>query len=274
MENRNHVVEYEEIDLREYLSIMIKRKNLIIGILIFGILSGMILNLLLKPVYQSEAVIKLSNSSAQYSNINYAKQKIKSLDYMKEINNKFELGYDLNKLNKFKEENLEINEIEDTLLAISFKSNDPKRSELILSGLLTLFKEDSSRKFKVAQQERLDYLAAINAEISEINQELQENNEEIREVEDMGLSVGDKVIIGSNINDRLRNIREINVSLINRKQDIIRQLNNMEELEVINFPIVPETPIKPNKLLNLAISTMLGLFIGIFIAFFLEFLEE
>jgi uncharacterized protein involved in exopolysaccharide biosynthesis len=273
MENNNDQVDFEEIDLREYIGIILKRRSLIIGLLILAMLVGVILNLLIEPVYQSETIVKLSNSSGKYSNMNYAKQKIKNVNYIKEITKELNLSYNLDKLNKLRENNLEVDKLEDDVLAISFKSNDPQKAKQILSGIIDFFKQESLRNFERLKEEKLDYLEAINEEISKLEEDLKESNKAVTELKNLEMSVGDKAIISNNLNDRWSNMQEIKISLINKKQEIIAQINDMEGLEVINAPIVSKNPIRPNKLLNLAISILLGLLIGTFMAFFLEFLE-
>lgn len=274
MENNSDQVDFEEIDLREYIGIILKRRSLIIGLLILAMLVGVILNLLIEPVYQSETIVKLSNSSGKYSNINYAKQKIKSLTYIKKITKELNLSYSLDKLNKLRENNLEVDKLEDDVLAISFKSNDPQKAKQILSGIIDFFKQESLSNFERLKEEKLDYLEAINEEISKLAEDLKESNKGVTELKNLEMSAGDKAIISNNLKDRWSNMQEIKISLINKKQEIIAQINDMEGLEVINAPIVSKNPIRPNKLLNLAISILLGLLIGTFMAFFLEFLEE
>jgi len=270
----NNQGDFEEIDLKEYLGLLVERRRLIIGIFILGILAGTLVNFLAEPVYQSDTIIKLSNSSGKYSNMNYAKQKIKSLNYIEEITKELNLSYTLDKLNKFRENNLKVDKLEDDVLAISFKSNDPQKAKQILSGIIDFFKQESLSNFERLKEEKLDYLEVINEEISKLAEDLKTSNKVVAELKNLEMSAGDKAIISNNLNDRWSNMQEIKVSLINNKQDIIAQINNMEELEIINPPMASQDPIKPKRLLNIVISALLGLFIGIFMSLFLEFLEQ
>lgn len=48
------------------------------------------------------------------------------------------------------------------------------------------------------------------------------------------------------------------------------RLGNTNKIEVIDEALVNNNPIKPNKVINIAIATMVGFFLGIIIAFLLE----
>ena len=48
----------------------------------------------------------------------------------------------------------------------------------------------------------------------------------------------------------------------------------VENIQVIDEARVPDKPIKPRPMLNMAIAGVLGLMIGVFITFLLEFLDN
>lgn len=48
---------------------------------------------------------------------------------------------------------------------------------------------------------------------------------------------------------------------------------NINSVEVIDKAIKPELPIKPNKMINMAIATILSVFVGIFTSFLLEYMD-
>lgn len=55
-------------------------------------------------------------------------------------------------------------------------------------------------------------------------------------------------------------------------KEVIR-IMNVENVQVIDEAIPVQTPVKPKKMLNIAIAFILGLMVGVFIAFVLEFLD-
>ena len=54
----------------------------------------------------------------------------------------------------------------------------------------------------------------------------------------------------------------------------VKRITNANGVEVIDKAITPETPIKPNKLMNIAIAAVLGMMIGLFIVFLLEYMDN
>ena len=54
----------------------------------------------------------------------------------------------------------------------------------------------------------------------------------------------------------------------------VKRITKANSVEVIDKAIAPENPIKPNKVMNIAIAAVLGIMIGLFIAFVLEYMDN
>ena len=54
----------------------------------------------------------------------------------------------------------------------------------------------------------------------------------------------------------------------------VKDIMKVENIQVIDEARVPDKPIKPRPMLNMAIAGVLGLMIGVFITFLLEFLDS
>lgn len=54
----------------------------------------------------------------------------------------------------------------------------------------------------------------------------------------------------------------------------VKRITKANSVEVIDHAIKPEKPIKPNKLMNIAIAAVLGVMIGVFIVFLLEYMDN
>ncbi|MCI4464168.1 MAG: hypothetical protein JHC30_08435, partial [Caldisericum sp.] len=63
------------------------------------------------------------------------------------------------------------------------------------------------------------------------------------------------------------------IDLENTVTDLNSQLSMSHEFEYLQQPYVSNTPIKPKKLLNVAIAGVAALFFSILLAFFLEYME-
>ena len=54
----------------------------------------------------------------------------------------------------------------------------------------------------------------------------------------------------------------------------VKRITKANSVEVIDKAIVPENPIKPNKVMNILIAAVLGIMIGLFIVFILEYMDN
>ena len=54
----------------------------------------------------------------------------------------------------------------------------------------------------------------------------------------------------------------------------VKRITKANDIQVIDKAILPENPIKPNKMMNVAIAAVLGMMIGLFIVFLLEYLDN
>ena len=54
----------------------------------------------------------------------------------------------------------------------------------------------------------------------------------------------------------------------------VQRITKANGAEVIDTAVLPENPIKPNKLMNVAIATVLGLMISLFVVFLLEYMDN
>lgn len=53
-----------------------------------------------------------------------------------------------------------------------------------------------------------------------------------------------------------------------------KRITKANDIQVIDKAILPPNPIKPNKMMNVAIAAVLGMMIGLFIVFLLEYLDN
>lgn len=54
----------------------------------------------------------------------------------------------------------------------------------------------------------------------------------------------------------------------------VKRITNANGVEVIDLAIEPLNPIKPNKVMNVAIAAVLGMMIGLFIVFLIEYMDN
>ncbi|GAB6137366.1 YveK family protein [Halanaerobaculum tunisiense] len=265
----------EEIDLQECINTLLKHKITIIGIFLTAVLiSGVLSYLVLNPVYQSQALIKLGNNSGSYSNPQVAKDMLSSSRYLQEINQELDLDLSAAELNSLKENNLTVEKRGNNLIKITYNSKEARESKAVVSKLIELFSADSLAKFKEEKEVVAENLAGVKAEIKDLETQIQETTNQFNNLKKLDLSTSDRIILNNNLTNKLQMMKSSKRSLVEKKYELRNKINSMESVTVVNQPIKPETPIKPNKKLNLAIAGVLGLMIGVFIAFIMEFWQD
>jgi uncharacterized protein involved in exopolysaccharide biosynthesis len=268
--------EYVEIDLREYLQLLWDSRYLIIGIFLASLLAGFVMNnFILEPVYQSEAALRLSNSDKSYSQPDTAKSMLTSLNYLQQVNEELELNYSDQELLSWQESNkLTVNNPTDRLVKLSFQDTDPIQAKQVLTELLALFRKDARREYEEARKVKQENLTSVEEELNRIREEIKVQREQRTQLSQSDLSPVEQLILSSNTTEGLRTLQENKLSLLDKRQEIKEELSRLDNLEIVTAPFEPETSIKPNKKLNLAISGILGLMVGVMFVLVRNFLKE
>ena len=143
-------MDMEEMDLREYWEIIIKKRVLILVVLFLVVLAVTIYSLVATPIYEATTTVIVQEQGASqmlfldgFSNMgknqsqNYI-QIMKSRNILEQVHDRAGLSeeYDLIKLAK----KLNIQPVQGSdLLAISIQSSDPEEAQLIVNSLADVF---------------------------------------------------------------------------------------------------------------------------------------
>mgnify|MGYP006287237879 CR=1 FL=1 len=274
MEDNNRQEEFVEIDLREYMMVLVESWKLITAITVITVLlAGIYAFYIADPVYQSTAKIKLGSNSGNYSNADFAIEMLNSTSYWQEINNEAKLNLTTEELNLFLANNVKIETTENTnIISISVNSKSAHKSKLAIEELLQLFTNDSQQEFKKRLQQREEYLTEVKNQLAGVNKDINEKQGAYNDLINSDLSTTDKVILNNDFTNKLNQLKKLRISLINRKNNLLEKINEMRKIKIINQPIENNNPIKPNKKLIVVIAGVLGIMLGVFAAFAKEFL--
>ncbi|HHU62505.1 MAG TPA: hypothetical protein GXZ55_11215 [Natronincola sp.] len=166
-------MDMEEMDLREYWEIIIKKRVLILVVLFLVVLAVTIYSLVATPIYEATTTVIVQEQGASqmlfldgFSNMgknqaqNYI-QIMKSRNILEQVHDRAGLSeeYDLIKLAK----KLNIQPVQGSdLLAISIQSSDPEEAQLIVNSLAdvfinwnTLYRQDDVRSAREFIQRQL-----------------------------------------------------------------------------------------------------------------------
>jgi len=277
----------EEIDLREYINVLLKRKGIIILIFLIAVITAALVSYFaLSPVYQSSTVFSIAlidnrPPTTIVAQIENNVPIIKISESLEVINSNLILDEvikrsDLNITSDQLKTRIEVENLKNTnFIKVSVKADSPEKAKELAENIVKVFIEKNQNKYT-------EKTKIIEERIKILEQEIVVSEKSIREIENAmkkvsaskDLSEAERYFQTSsllNLSSNEKNLYNNSIYQINTLQE---RLNNCEDFKIINYAHLPTAPIKPNKKLNILIAGVLGLFVGVFVAFFMEFWQK
>jgi capsular polysaccharide biosynthesis protein len=272
----------EEIDLREYINVMLKRKVIIILIFLIAVFTAALVSyFVLSPIYQSSVSFQVSTelTKQQYYPTPSTNPYISDIlillssdSILREAAGRINLSYDLNEMKR----KIKSTNIKDTnIITLTVEDENSKLAKDLANSIVKVFIEKNQsiydEKRKMAEEnlriyiEQLDDIEKNIVEIEKTKLKIA-NSQDISDVE--------KHLQTSLLLNSLATERNSYNFLISKISSIKEDLMNYKGFKIIDPASEPTAPIKPHKKLNILIAGVLGLFVGIFVAFFLEFWQK
>jgi capsular polysaccharide biosynthesis protein len=260
----------DEIDLRELINVIIKRKKLILGIFLASVIVTAVISFSTPRVYLSTAIIQTGFVDAPLIGIAEAEQAIKTQDFLNPIVKELELKVEPESLKSA----INLKEIKDTsLVQFEVEHQGMSTSYKLLRAIADSFLTKNNELY----QQRMDYLngqikeldAQIDSVKSDISrtQELIQNlslSEEISE-RDAGVKI---ILLQNTLPSYYDNLMDLSEKNNNLRLTLIKA----KEFKLVD--LIKPKPIKPNKKLNIALAGVLSLMFATFLAFFMEFWQK
>ncbi len=295
----------DEIDLMDYVKIILKRKYLIFGIFFLSILCAGIFSFMSPKIYEIDAILEIGNiKDEKTQEIQLVElpiqlvEKINSDVYGDEIRNKLQISE--TEYPEIKTENPK----NTNLIQLTIKSSDIEKSKNVLQEINELIFTEHQEIINNKKE-----LLEKNIELLEKNIEIYQQNEqriknkisflkqEQNVLEDKVFAL-QKVLVyeqtpgtqfalfdnqeklqqkKQEIENRYLEISSLNVkihSFENSISSISNQIKDIQETKIIKNISVSANPVSPRILLNIIIAGILGIFVAIFLAFFKEWWER
>ena len=231
----------EEVDLRDYLKVIGKRKWTVIITLSVCLAVAAIFTFSPRPVYRASSVFEIGSSlsgplmspqaTVSLCQSDYLLSKVKeaiSLPKREKINIKVESGSG------------------SSTVTITLDSSSPEKAVKIINTIAEAIAKEQDMLYE-------EKIRPLKNEAEGVKKEIE--------------------LVQSRKEELFSRLLYLN-QLQTRFDGIQRQIASFERTR-ISFPaIIPEKPIKPRPAFNLAISIILGLFLGIFFAFSQEYLSK
>ncbi|GAG56162.1 unnamed protein product [marine sediment metagenome] len=267
-------IQEEEIDLREYINVLLKRKGIIILIFLIAVITAALVSYFaISPVYQASTVFSVAKIDGRaVINITESLEIIKSNIVLDEVINRMGLEETAKQLSS----QITIESLKGTnFIKISVVADSPERSKNLVENIAEVFIEQNQSEYQEKVKLIEDRLKIIEEQIAEFEKNIQEIEKTKKKIAaSEGLSEGERqfqtsLLLSSSVTER-----SLYNNLTNQANSLKTSLKSCEDFKIINYTQLPDAPIKPNKKLNILIAGVLGLFVGIFVAFFLEFWQK
>lgn len=254
-----------EFDPREYLSILIKRKWLLTGIVLIAILIGIGASLLIQPVYESPSTIFLGKfNNSLYNTPSSARELLLSDGFVSNVLN--EVGTDP-KLG------VNVDLIKDTsLLKVAVRASNPAKAQKIAKSLAGKFVDQSTRLYD-------EVIGAYKLEITEaekqqklISEDLINNKKLLSRYEAEDPSSFVNWYQGARVSENIRNDKRQILDLQQRVLAIKKEMMMLEKPSEIASS--PAYPISPDKKRIIITALILGLIIAPLIVFLFEYISK
>ncbi|MGM0421034.1 MAG: GumC family protein [Bacillota bacterium] len=301
-----------EIDLKELIMLIWRRKMILIGLVIVAMLVTYASASMISPEYQSSTKVLISEEEEQLrefiaqgrtvfssQNTEIYKETIMSRSFLEKVSEK------VGKINS-KNDYLPASELADiinirtgsvdNLLILQVTYTNPRLAKKIAdetaNTLLKVHKQRQVSDLDRALEFISSQLDSVQESLFVLEQEINKastNSEERDEAEELDLSsltslnseinLEDMANIESNFNIRFleieKNIAENTYNMLREQQEELRLQRNIQptEIEIIEAAALPTSPVSPRINLMVVISAVLAAMFGVGIIFVLEFFD-
>lgn len=267
-------IQEEEIDLREYIDVLLKRKGIVILIFLIAVITvALVSYFVLTPVFQASTVFSVAKIDGRaLINITEALEIIKSNIVLDEVINRVGMEETAKQLSS----QITAESLKGTnFIKISVVADSPEKTKSLVESIIEVFIKQNQAEYQEQTKLIEDRLKALEEQIAESEkniQEIEKTKEKLATSEE--LSEGERqfqttLLLSSSITER-----ELYNDLTNQVNSFKTSLNKCQNFKILNYAQLPVVLVKPNKKLNILIAGVLGLFVGIFAAFFLEFWQK
>jgi len=291
----------DEIDLREYLSVIVKRWKTIVLIIIVLTVGSYIFSKTQKPVFEAKTTVLLRSSGsssgssqlaalAGMAGINLSGSGSGNLGDLTELMKSRAVAkkvlIDLNLRSRIKgwdnpkltDNDLAISvsgmlkpsKMTGNILEIKAEAGTPELAADIANGYVAAISYYWNELNATEAQKKLQY---IESELPRVEQELKNSENKLKLVP---RSFGGLSLSGQSGIQRDYDIYSSVYSMLKKEHESTK-LDASKELppfSIVDQALVPKHRSKPNTKLNIVIGFVLGVFVGIFIAFFQEYWEK
>lgn len=265
-------IQTDEIDLRDYINVVIKWKMLILSIFLVAVIVSAVASSLKPKVYLITSTIQLGSFNDPLIKGEEVKELIFKYDLLSSIIKEFNLNIDAESLRGA----IKITDIGSTnLTRISIMYPDVDAGVKIVNAILLNIVSQGQSIYQERQALVNERLKELDMEIKNIEGDImriqasisQSSNSSISSQADISL----KIIL---LQNTLPTFESNLTALKNQRNALKLSLANAKDFKIFDQPVKLKNPIGPNKRQNVLIAGAISLLFGVFLAFFMEFLQK
>jgi capsular polysaccharide biosynthesis protein len=267
----------DEIDLRDIFRILWKRRLMIIGIFVVAVMIAGVISFAMPPVYSVSSIIAAGNYDDSAFTSQASMQSIISSDgFLLDVFEEISPDGTPSEFRTFKG-GVKVEPVKDNdrLIKISVETKERNHGLMAVETMIRHYSFLSESSFNKHKKVLYDQLADTDQRISIINTEINQSRDALQNLSQSSDSfAAQSEMRFSRTLDIINGKVSQRTALMDRKIDLQRQLTLLIDLEIVQPPREPVSPIWPRKALIIAIAGVLGLMVGVFAAFLREGLEE
>jgi len=270
--------EYEEIDLMDYVKVLLKRKWTIFGIFLGAAIVAGVFSFLSPKIYKIDTSLEVGRIGEP--TVTMSEQLIESPAQLAEkikgdvygIFVREKLGIPEEKYPKIKTENPK----ETRLISLAIESTEPQKAKNILEEINNLILAEHQEKIKAKKElleKDIERLKNKTTSLEEEKKNLEAKVSALQKVLPYEETPGTQFAL-FDTKEKLEKKKQEIENLYLEINNLQRSLEDIQPTKIVKSPTVSEGPVKPRPLLNIVIAAVLGLFIGVFLSFFQEWWEK
>lgn len=270
------------MELKEYIDILLKRKQVIIWSVILITAGVVIWTVFQKPVYQAsiKLLVQKTSSSSMLSDLQMIGELTGASQMSNPVNTQMELiktrpilGEVIKRLDLRNEHGItlgyntllrmiSVSNIKATdLIEVSVRDGDPARAKDIANMIGVVFVEEDQRSNREEASQIKDF---IESQVALTGKELSKSDRSVAKSVNISKIVRSSKVTEQQYLELLNKLGEAKIS----------EALRISNVRVVDPAIQPKGPIKPRRVVNAVVALMFGLLVGIATAIFLEYFDD
>ena len=258
----------EEVDLRDYINVLLKWKRLIIWITVLAMLAaGMMSYFVIKPVYQGSGDVVLPVVGEKpILSPEAAKTLIESSSFLKPLSE--EIGIPYSEVSS----GIHVSIIKNVnFIEVKFENSSRRKISEFFNALISLLDKQNEELYSNKIETIKSKLLMFESQLVSLKEQEKDINERIKQLKMDGKIKSEYTMEYSLLSGTYNSIIGREMSTEQQIDNLKSQLKLSHNFIYLNAPAVPDVPIKPKKLFNIAVAGVSAFFFAILLAFFLEY---